>query len=531
MSTMNNFFNLFRTHKYRRESLQGTNSIHSHGDNSAAASTSSPNFETVSNLYNDPRSEFELTATAVSGVVPNDTFTVDEAINSFGFGRLQIKLSLMTGICWMADAMEMMILSILSPALFCSWGISSTQQATITTVVFLGMMTSSALWAKFSDRYGRKTALLVAAILLFYYGFLSAFSPTYGWLLVLRGGVGVAVGAVAQGVTLYAEFIPMTQRGRSVVLLDSFWALGACLEVILATFVMPTLGWRWLLGLSALPLLLFVLCSIWMPESARFHAANGNYDKALATLKTIAMENKKPMPPGRLILDDIQDVKRGRIQDLFIPEMRKTTLLLWLIWFSCAFCYYGIVLTTTEMFRLENSCPSDQNNGTEIDCEGHCKVLSTTDYVDLLWTTLAEFPGIFITVIIIEKLGRKLTMGLEFVCYSLCVFPLLICFSSRRILTFLLFAARACVSATFQATYVYTPEVYPTTLRAIGLAMCSSVARLGAMTTPFVAQVMLKSSINATISIYGVVGLLTALAAFLLPIETKGQGLKETHRK
>lgn len=64
-----------------------------------------------------------------------DTYTVDDAVNWLGFGRLQIKLSLVTGLCWMADAMEMMILSILSPALYCSWGISSVQQASISTVI------------------------------------------------------------------------------------------------------------------------------------------------------------------------------------------------------------------------------------------------------------------------------------------------------------------------------------------------------------------------------------------------------------
>jgi hypothetical protein len=43
-------------------------------------------------------------------------------------------------------------------------------------------------------------------------------------------------------------------------LLQIFWAIGACFEVLLALVVMPTLGWQWLLALSALPLLLFSIC-------------------------------------------------------------------------------------------------------------------------------------------------------------------------------------------------------------------------------------------------------------------------------
>merc|ERR1719282_1756905 len=87
--------------------------------------------------------------------------------------------------------------------------------------------------------------------------------------------VGFNIGCVPQSVTLYAEFLPTKQRGKCVVLLDCFWALGACLEVILAMLVMPSLGWRWLLALSSIPSLCFVLASSWLPESARYMSASG----------------------------------------------------------------------------------------------------------------------------------------------------------------------------------------------------------------------------------------------------------------
>lgn len=50
-----------------------------------------------------------------------------------------------------------------------------------------------------------------------------------------------------------------------------------------------------------------------------------------------------------------------------------------------------------------------------------CRPLVTTDYMDLLWTTLAEFPGIFATISIIEKCGRKKTMAFQFLLYAACV--------------------------------------------------------------------------------------------------------------
>ena len=139
--------------------------------------------------------EIQLTA-AASGVVPDDTFTITNVVNNIGFGRFQIILSFIVGLCWMADSMEMMILSILPLALHCEWGINQYRQAFLTTIVFIGMMISSTFWGKLSDRFGRKRALIISGIFLFFYGFLSTFSPSYGWILCLRFMVGFNIGAV-----------------------------------------------------------------------------------------------------------------------------------------------------------------------------------------------------------------------------------------------------------------------------------------------------------------------------------------------
>ena len=159
-------------------------------------------------------------------------------------------------------------------------------------------------------------------------------------------------------------------------------------------------------------------------------------------------------------------------------------------------------------------------------CSAGCRELTSADYTDLLWTTLAEFPGILVTIVVIEFLGRKKTMALEFFVFSLCVFVLMIvCVPSRSLLTLILFVARGIISGVFQAAYVYTPEVYPTYLRAVGVGVCSGVARLGAMLTPFVAQVLIKTSLELALGLYASMALLAVVASLLLPIETKGRAM------
>ncbi|XP_013392843.1 synaptic vesicle 2-related protein isoform X2 [Lingula anatina] len=468
------------------------------------------------------------------GAPKEDTFTVEQAVDAIGFGKFQIKLSLLTGLAWMSDAMEMMILSILGPALHCDWDLEDWEKALITTIVFVGMMVSSGLWGTICDKYGRRMELILSSVFTFYYGLVSSFSPVYVWMLILRGLVGFGIGGAPQSVTLYAEFLPSASRAKCVVLIEIFWAIGTCFEVLLALIVMPNLGWRWLLGFSALPLLIFTLACVWLPESARFDMARGRSDKALATLQRIAKDNNKPMPLGKLVhsgpssVDPTQiKAKRGRLKDLFTPEMRVTTFMLWIIWFANAFSYYGIVLLTTELFESGETCHVSGKLDAP-SCSLECKVLTTKDYVDLLWTTLAEFPGLILTVFIIDPLGRKKTMGFEFLVFSLFTFLICTC-PTRGLLIFFIFVARAFISGAFQACYVYTPEVYPTTTRAIGLGTCSAMARIGAIVTPFVAQVLLRTSVYLTASIYGGVCIAAAIASFLLPIETKGREMKESH--
>lgn len=143
---------------------------------------------------------------------------------------------------------------------------------------------------------------------------------------------------------------------------------------------------------------------------------SGQTEKAIETLEQIARDNNKSMLLGRLVVEGTT-TNRGSIKALLSTSLRRTTLLLWFIWMACAFCYYGLVLMSTELFGGENKTilPGETPD---------CHPLATTDYMDLLWTTLAEFPGIFATIAIIERCGRKKTMAFQFILFALCILML-----------------------------------------------------------------------------------------------------------
>ncbi|KAF6024069.1 SVOP [Bugula neritina] len=462
-------------------------------------------------------------------VESEDTFTIEQAIEQLGYGKFQLKISCIAGLAWTADAIEMMVLSILSPALQCAWGLETYKQSLITSIVFVGMMVGSTLWGSLSDKYGRKFVLVVSAAFCMYFGILSALAVTWIWLLLFRCVVGFGVSGGSQAVTLYTEILPVKARAKSIVAIEIFWVLGSAFSTILAFIVMPTMGWRWLLAFSAIPLIIFIAACFWLPESMRFNLSRGHVNAAMKTLQECADTNKKPMPLGRLIAPPKQQ-RRGQISDLFTKEMRRTTFLLWIIWFSNTFCYYGIVLLTTELLDIQNNDVCNaiaEGHLPDVECALDCQSLTSKNYLELLWTTAAEVPGLVIVFFSIDIIGRKWSSASMFILFTIFIGLVAVC-KGRIFMIIMLFAARCFISGSFQVVFVYTPEIYPTSCRAIGLGACSSMARFGAIITPFIAQVLLKKSIYATLAIYAVVAAAASIASLLLPVETKGKQLQES---
>ena len=537
-------------------------------------------------------------------------YTVDEAINKIGFGPFQIFITIFCGCLWLADAMEFMLLSVLSPAVKCQWDLSYFEEAFITSFVFVGFLLGGLFWGILFDIVGRKTGLFIVNIVILVFAALSAIPvsgddrriPGYPWLLLTRFGVGFGTGGTGQAITYYAEFLPLKGRGVLIALIEIWWAIGTMFGGVLSLVVLGDggLGWHWLLGLATIPLILVLFMFPFVPESARFHLVKGKVEKAQKVIKHVAWFNCKRFQ-GKIVsqeqkekidaqesvvsysegsitisgrfpdngeneentkdeqsptgmdsndeapllkvsssdYDTSLDTKQPKflsrlksiLSSLVADGMWKTTILLLVLWLGAAWLYYGIVLLTTSLLQYDPHCGIDEalnwsnfSNESSETCED--SELDTSDYVKILWTTAAELPGIVITLAIIEFLGRKLTMAVEFLACMVGFLLLFIC-ASDAILTFFFFIIRAFATGAFQAVYVYTPEIYPTNSRAIGLGVCTAAARVGAIVTPYVAQVFLHANDYATLSLYAGSCLLLAVLAMLLPVETKGRALKD----
>jgi MFS family permease len=135
--------------------------------------------------------------------------------------------------------------------------------------------------------------------------------------------------------------------------------------------------------------------------------------------------------------------------------------------------------------------------------------------------------GIPLLLFLLSRFGRRTVCLINFssasICFSLLFFALQ---TQPWIINGITFIARMFITAQFSLMYLYTMEVYPTVIRAMAVGCASSMSRIGAMITPYLAQVLIKKTFHGTIGVYVIATAIAAICAFVLPIETRGRELK-----
>ncbi|XP_025939719.1 putative transporter SVOPL isoform X2 [Apteryx rowi] len=326
------------------------------------------------------------------------------------------------------------------------------------------------------------------------------------------------------------EFLPTKYRGYMLPLSQVFWLAGSLLIIGLASVVNPTIGWRWLIRIASIPGIILILVFKFIPESARYNVSTGNDEAAVATLRRIARMNRATMPEG--ILREPANESRGRFKDLIHPKYLRTTLQIWIIWLGIAFAYYGVILASAELLERDIVCGSPAPAGEEagdVSEESrspcHCRLFGPSAYQTMIISTVGEIALNPLNILGINFLGRRLSLCITMTCTALFFLLLNICTSSAGMTGFL-FMLRALVSANFNTIYIYTAEVYPTTMRALGMGTSGSLCRVGAMVAPFIAQVLMSASFIGALCLFASVCIVCAISAFTLPIETKGRALQ-----
>ena len=282
--------------------------------------------------------------------------TIDEAIEQIGVGRFQWRLLAVNGLTWAADAMEVLIIGFLiAPVMLApdrgGFGVTRGQAALIGSATFAGMFLGAWLWGLVADRIGRRTVFMSTVLQTALFGTLAAFSPNLTWLLVLRFLTGTAMGGTLPvDYSIMAEYLPTKDRGRFLVYLESFWAVGTIAAALLAWAFVPNFpyGWRLLVGASALLGILGYWIRRSVPESPRYLLINGRADEARAVLQNVARTNGKNLEIGELRAEQV-GAKPG-LGAIWQPTLLRKTLMLLLMWFVLSLGYYGIFTWLPSIF-------------------------------------------------------------------------------------------------------------------------------------------------------------------------------------
>ncbi|ATI50518.1 MFS transporter [Bacillus anthracis] len=388
------------------------------------------------------------------------------------------KLLGIAGLGWLFDAMDVGMLSFVMVALQKDWGLSTQEMGWIGSINSIGMAVGALVFGILSDKIGRKSVFIITLLLFSIGSGLTALTTTLAMFLILRFLIGMGLGGeLPVASTLVSESVEAHERGKIVVLLESFWAGGWLIAALISYFVIPKYGWEVAMILSAVPAL-YALYLRWnLPDSPRFQKVE-----------------KRPS-----VIENIKSVWSG--------EYRKATIMLWVLWFSVVFSYYGMFLWLPSVMVLKGF-----------------SLIKSFQYVLIM--TLAQLPGYFTAAWFIERLGRKFVL-VTYLIGTACSAYL---FGVAESLTVLIVAGMLLSFfnlGAWGALYAYTPEQYPTVIRGTGAGMAAAFGRIGGILGPLLVGYLVASqaSLSLIFTIFCGSILIGVFAVIILGQETKQREL------
>lgn len=221
-----------------------------------------------------------------------------DRLEALPVGRFHYKLLGVTGLGWLFDSMDTGLIAFILPVLAKEWQLAPGQMGLIGSIGLIGMALGAVVSGTVADHIGRKKVFTITVLL---YSIATAFCAMawdYTSLLIFRFLVGFGLGGeLPVAATLVSEYAPAHVRGKFIVLLESFWALGWIVAACIAYFFIPVYGWRMAFWLGAVPAVYVFLIRLHMPESVRFLLSKGRIQEARQIIVDLEERLHVPVKP------------------------------------------------------------------------------------------------------------------------------------------------------------------------------------------------------------------------------------------
>ena len=431
--------------------------------------------------------------------------------------RTLIWTRVVVGTATFFDGYTTLAIAFVLPALAREWQLAPGEIGSIISSGYIGQLVGALLCSWLAERYGRLRILGVTIVIYTVMSLSCIFAWSAASLIVFRFVQGIGTGGEVPVASAYInEFASAKGRGRFFLLYEVLFVVGLAFAAVLGFLLVPTLGWRSLFYIGLLPAFLTLPMRFFLPESPRWLIGKGRLADAeavVARLETSVEQQGRtlppisPAPPRPLASQPPRDGWR----ELFSPIYRSRTLTVWALWFTAYTVNNGLVTWLPTLY---------------------VKVFDVPLQTALGYGFMTNAFGVFTSVIcavFIDRVGRKRWYCAAF---FLAILPLLALFAlGAKSAVEVLVLATLCygiMQTVAFSLFLYTAELYPTRIRALGSGVGSAWLRIGSSIGPLiVAQVVAGLGVNWVFAVFA--GILAAGGTVCAgyAIETRQRVLEE----
>lgn len=428
---------------------------------------------------------------------------------------MHARVRLLMGLATFFDGFDSIAIASALPLLIANWSLHATQIGTLLSAGAVGALIGAVLFPMLAERHGRvcavawSSALIGAATL----GFV--FARSYETFVALRLLQGIGLGGEVPIAAAYInEVTSAHRRGRFVLLYELIFPIGLLAASGLGSWLVPRYGWQVMYCLGAFPLLLFFLLRRLVPESPRWLASKGRLRDAHFSVARFEAKSRGALAPVDELSEGepVSPVARPRpLLSLMLsrPYWRRSVSV-WSLWMTCGFLQYGLSTWLPTIYR---------------------QVYHVSFQLSLNLALAASALGILgslASALIVDLVGRKPVI---YVSMSLCALCLALAgilhAGSVYVVAALCALAFGLMASGFITAYVYTPELYPTSVRAAGCGIASAWLKIAAIFSPAVLATLLEQGrLQFALFLFALVPLTAAIVVAALGVETRNQTLE-----
>ena len=434
-------------------------------------------------------------------------------IESVPFSRWHIRPRIVVGSATFFDAFDAFQLASALVVLRALWELTPTDIAALISASYIGQFVGALLFGRLAEKFGRIPMVAAAVVLMSIMSLVCAFTGNVTQLFWCRLVQGIGVGGEMPVAAAYiSELSKAKGRGRFFLIYELIFPIGLLMTGLIGAVLVPNFGWQSMFVVGGIPGLIIAYFILRLPESPRWLINQGRLEEAEKIIATIEASTDRREPPATPspTVNTAAVTKKSRWAELLSPFYRGRTLVVCALWASAYFVANG----------LNNWMPTFYNMVYELDVRAS------------LWaaplTNAAQVLLLLVCVFVIDRVGRR---NWIFTCFAVggLLLAVLGAFGAGNVVSAMILATLSygVIGSINAVVYLYTPEIYPTRMRAAATGAATCWLRIASATAPWVVGYLVaEEGISAVFLVFAGVAVLGAIAATQM-LETRNRRLEE----